>query len=211
MGLSIYQLKPRFQQLLRPWVRWLHGVGVTANGVTLLACVVSCLVGAVVWHWAAEHWIFMLVPLWMFARMALNAIDGMLAREFDQKSALGGFLNEVTDLIADAALILPFMGLHGVDSTLVVAVCLGAWLTEFVGVVAVAVSASRSYDGPMGKSDRAVAFGVMALLAAMGVSFQKMGSVILWAVLLALAWTVVNRVRSALQELKKVGSTWLTR
>jgi hypothetical protein len=26
-------------------------------------------------------------------------------------------------------------------------------------------------------------------------------------VLLALAWTVVNRVRSALQELKKVGST----
>jgi CDP-diacylglycerol---glycerol-3-phosphate 3-phosphatidyltransferase len=203
MALSVYQLKPRFQQLLRPLVRWLHGVGVTANGVTLLACIVSCIVGAVVWRWAAWRWVFALVPVWMLVRMAANAIDGMLAREFGQKSALGGFLNEVTDLIADAALILPFMALPGFASALVVAVCLGAWLTEFVGVVAVAVGASRRYDGPMGKSDRAVIFGVTALLAAVGVSLQALGPLILWGVLAALAWTVVHRVRSALQELGK--------
>lgn len=203
MSLSVYQLKPRFQQLLRPLVRWLHGAGVTANGVTLLAGIVSCLVGAVVWHWAAWRWVFALVPLWMVARMALNAIDGMLAREFGQKSALGGFLNEVTDLIADAALILPFMVLPGFAPALVVAVCLGAWLTEFIGVVAVAVGASRRYDGPMGKSDRAVVFGGLALLVAVGISLQGLGPVILWGVLAALVWTVVNRVRSALQEVGK--------
>jgi CDP-diacylglycerol---glycerol-3-phosphate 3-phosphatidyltransferase len=203
MALSVYQLKPRFQQLLRPLVRWLHGVGVTANGVTLLACIVSCIVGAVVWQWAAWRWVFALVPLWMVVRMALNAIDGMLAREFGQKSALGGLLNEVTDVIADAALILPFMALPGFAPALVVAVCLGAWLTEFVGVVAVAVGASRRYDGPMGKSDRAVVFGVTALLAAVGISLQALAPVILWGVLAALAWTVVNRVRRALQELGK--------
>jgi CDP-diacylglycerol---glycerol-3-phosphate 3-phosphatidyltransferase len=203
MGLSVYQLKPRFQQLLCPLVRWLHGIGVTANAVTLLACLVSCIVGAVVWQWAAWRWVFALVPLWMIVRMAANAIDGMLAREFGQKSALGGFLNEVTDVIADAALILPFMALPGFASALVVAVCLGAWLTEFVGVVAVAVGASRRYDGPMGKSDRAVVFGATALLAAAGISLQALGPVILWGVLAALAWTIVNRVRSALQEVGK--------
>jgi CDP-diacylglycerol---glycerol-3-phosphate 3-phosphatidyltransferase len=203
MGLSVYQLKPRFQQLLRPLVRWLHGAGVTANMVTLLACIVSCVVGAVVWQWATSRWVFALVPLWMFVRMALNAIDGMLAREFGQQSALGGFLNEVTDVIADAALILPFMALPGFTPALVVAVCLVAWLTEFVGVVAVAVAASRRYDGPMGKSDRAVVFGVVALLTAVGISLQAFGPFILWAVLAALAWTVVNRVRSALRELGK--------
>jgi CDP-diacylglycerol---glycerol-3-phosphate 3-phosphatidyltransferase len=203
MGLSVYQLKPRFQQLLRPLVRWLHGAGVTANMVTLLACVVSCIVGVVVWHWAASRWVFALVPLWMFVRMAANAIDGMLAREFGQQSALGGFLNEVTDVVADAALILPFMALQGFAPALVVAVCLLAWLTEFVGVVAVAVGASRRYDGPMGKSDRAVVFGVVALLTAVGISLQTVGPFILWAVLAALAWTVVNRVRLALRELGK--------
>ena len=40
--------------------------------------------------------------------MALNAMDGMLAREFGQQSALGGYLNEITDIVADAALYLPF-------------------------------------------------------------------------------------------------------
>ena len=41
--------------------------------------------------------------------MALNAIDGMLAREFNQKSRLGGYLNEITDVVSDAALYLPLL------------------------------------------------------------------------------------------------------
>lgn len=40
--------------------------------------------------------------------MALNAIDGMLAREFNQQSTLGAILNEVGDIISDAALYLAF-------------------------------------------------------------------------------------------------------
>ena len=38
---SIYQLKPRFQALLRPLVQRLHDSGITANQVTLAALVVS--------------------------------------------------------------------------------------------------------------------------------------------------------------------------
>ena len=44
--------------------------------------------------------------------MALNAIDGMLAREFNQKSRLGGYLNEITDVVSDAALYLPLLLSH---------------------------------------------------------------------------------------------------
>ncbi|MDR1462223.1 MAG: CDP-alcohol phosphatidyltransferase family protein, partial [Azoarcus sp.] len=108
--ISIYQLKPAFQGLLRPLARRLAGVGVTANVVTLFAMFVSLLIGG--WLCLAgdeEPAYFLLVPLWMFLRMALNAIDGMLAREFNQKSPLGAYLNELTDLISDAALYLPFV------------------------------------------------------------------------------------------------------
>ena len=49
-----------------------------------------------------------LLPAVLFVRMALNAIDGMLAREHGQKSALGAFLNELCDVVSDAALYLPF-------------------------------------------------------------------------------------------------------
>lgn len=42
----------------------------------------------------------------MFLRMAPNAIDGMLAREFGQQSCLGAYLNELCDVVADSALFL---------------------------------------------------------------------------------------------------------
>ena len=106
--MSIYELKPRFQALLRPLVRHLHAMGVTANQVTLAACVVSVALGLWLFFAAPSAAAFALIPLWMFLRMAFNAIDGMLAREHAQQSALGAFLNELTDVLSDAALYLPF-------------------------------------------------------------------------------------------------------
>ncbi|MCL1860512.1 MAG: CDP-alcohol phosphatidyltransferase family protein, partial [Proteobacteria bacterium] len=107
--ISIYQLKPAFQGLLRPLVRRLAVAGVTANAVTILAMIVSILIGG--WLYIVRCnvplW-YLLVPLWMFLRMALNAVDGMLAREFGQKTPLGAYLNELSDVISDAALYLPF-------------------------------------------------------------------------------------------------------
>ena len=102
--LTIYQLKPRFQDLLRPTVRRLHARGATANQVTLAAAVVSLVIGAAIALFAEHLWLFALIPLWMLLRMALNAIDGMLAREFGHQSQLGAYLNELCDVIADSAL-----------------------------------------------------------------------------------------------------------
>ena len=50
---------------------------------------------------------FFLLPVILLVRMGLNAVDGMLAREFGQKSRLGAVLNEVGDVLSDAALYLP--------------------------------------------------------------------------------------------------------
>lgn len=106
--MSIYALKPKFQNLLRPIVKRLYQKGITANQVTLFACAVSILIGLLLALFAGVSTLFWLLPIWLFVRMALNAMDGMLAREFGQQSALGGYLNEITDIAADAALYLPF-------------------------------------------------------------------------------------------------------
>ena len=120
--LSIYQLKPRFQNLLRPLVQRLYDNGTTANQITVLAAVISVLVGTVIALFPGHAWLFALIPLWMILRMALNAIDGMLAREFGQQSRLGAYLNELCDVVADSALILPFALLPGASLLLVLAV-----------------------------------------------------------------------------------------
>ncbi|MBG6447737.1 CDP-alcohol phosphatidyltransferase family protein [Pseudomonas aeruginosa] len=199
--ISVYQLKPRFQNLLRPGVQRLYRRGITANQVTLAACLLSLLVGALVAGFASHLWLFALVPLWMFLRMALNAVDGMLARELGQKSDLGAYLNELTDVIADSGLYLPFALLPGVNPLWVVLVVLLAVISEYAGALGTMVGASRRYDGPMGKSDRALCFGVIGAGVASG---RLPLAWIDWLMLLIAALlllTIGNRVRQGLAEL----------
>ncbi|WP_068828779.1 CDP-alcohol phosphatidyltransferase family protein [Pseudomonas sp. BMS12] len=197
---SIYQLKPRFQSLLRPGVTRLHARGVTANQVTLAAAILSVLLGALLAAFPASTWLFALIPLWMLLRMALNAVDGMLAREFGQQSKLGAYLNELCDVIADSALYLPFALLAGVSPALVVLVVVLAVISEYAGVLGPMVGASRRYDGPMGKSDRAFCFGVLGAGVASGLLPALWINALLALILLLLLLTLINRVRHGLTE-----------
>ena len=198
---SIYSLKPAFQGLLRPVTRALAGAGVTANQVTFAAMAVSIAVGALIARFPAEPWPLLLLGPWLFVRMALNAIDGMLAREHGQKSPLGGILNELGDVVADAALYLPFALVPGFNAALVVAAVILAVLTEMAGVVCAVVGASRRYDGPFGKSDRAFAFGALGLIVGLGVTLGRWVSVVFVVMIALLFATIVNRARRGLAEL----------
>jgi CDP-diacylglycerol--glycerol-3-phosphate 3-phosphatidyltransferase len=198
--MSIYSLKPRFQALLRPLVGRLAAAGTTANQVTLLACGVSVALGLWLLLASPGHAAFALVPLWMFLRMALNAVDGMLAREFGQQSKLGAFLNELTDVISDAALYLPFATIAPFAPWSVGLVIWLAALSEYAGVLGSTVGASRRYDGPAGKSDRAFAFGALGLWIALGLPLPAWAAWLMPALAVLVAWTLVNRVRAALRE-----------
>jgi len=201
--MSLYEFKPRFQALLRPVAARLFRAGVRANQVTIGACILSIALGIWLATAASEPVAFLLVPAWLFVRMALNAIDGMLAREFGQASYLGAYLNELTDVISDCALYLPFALLPGSSLWLVLPVILLSLLSEMAGVVGVMVGASRRYDGPMGKCDRALVFGLLGVLVGFGAPVGNAFAAI-WAVLaLLIGATVVNRVRNGLDELPR--------
>ena len=198
---TIYDIKPAFQGLLRPLVVRLAAAGVTANQVTMAAAVLSCAAGgALAWR-PQSSWPLLLMPAVLFARMALNAIDGMLAREHNMKSPLGGILNELSDVVSDAALYLPFALVPGLSSAWVTAVVLLAIVSEMAGVVAVQIGASRRYDGPQGTSDRAFLFGLLGLLGGLGVAFGRWTAFVLAVACLLLVITILNRSRKALAEI----------
>ena len=161
--MSIYALKPKFQALLRPLATLLARIGITANQVTLAAAVGSVALGFFVAWRLPERWPFLLIPFWMFVRMAFNAIDGMLAHEYGQKSRLGAYLNELADVVSDAALYLPFAFVAPFSPLWTGVVIVLAIIAEFAGALGPTVGATRRYDGPMGKSDRAFAFGALGL------------------------------------------------
>jgi CDP-diacylglycerol--glycerol-3-phosphate 3-phosphatidyltransferase len=198
MAFSIYQLKPRFQQLLRPLLSSIARTGITPNQVTLAAMFLSCAYGAALAAGPGEAALWYGLPAFLLARMALNAIDGMLATATGNKSSLGALLNEMGDQVSDAALYLPFALAAGISAPLVVVVVVVALLAEFAGVLAQGLGEARRFDGPMGKSDRAFAFGVVALLIGAGAA-PAWSNGLLCAVLLLGVLTVFNRLRQALR------------
>lgn len=198
---SIYGLKPKFQALWRPLVNAMARAGITANQVTMAALLLSLATGAAI-AWQHGGKTLLLLPVVLFVRMALNAMDGMLAREHNQKTALGAILNELGDVVADTGMYLPLAILPEFDPKLLVSVVILSILTEMTGIIGVQIGASRRYDGPFGKSDRAFVFGLLGLLLGFGVHVEKFIPYVLYVMIFLLILTVFNRARQALRELK---------
>ena len=197
---SIYDLKPRFQTLLRPLCSVLANRGITANQITITATLISIVTGAWIALMPGALLPLLILPVVLFIRMALNAIDGMLAREFNQMSKLGTILNEMGDVISDAALYLPLALNPLIPGWLVIAIVMLGMMVEMIGVVAIQIGAQRRYDGPFGKSDRAFAFSVLALLIAFGVKGGVWIQVYLGVMLVLSVLTLFNRARMALAQ-----------
>lgn len=198
---SVYDLKTRFQALLRPLVGGMARAGVRPNHLTVGALLGSFATGVLVLLASRRPAWLLVLPAWLFSRMALNALDGMLAREHGMVTRLGGVLNEMGDVLSDLALYLPLAAVRPGAAWAVVAFVLGAVLTETSGVLGQALGARRHYEGPMGKSDRALLVGLLAVLA---VAWPRSVAAWEWVLGAAAALTVLtcwNRLRAALAEL----------
>ncbi len=198
---SIYDLKPRFQALLRPTMRALATAGVTPNVVTLVALFGSAAVGASIVLSGAGLPV-LLLPAWLFVRMALNAIDGMMARELQMTSTLGAVLNEVGDVLSDLFLYVPLAIVVPEAAWNILGFSVSAMLTEFCGVTVRALGASRRYDGPMGKSDRAFAVGALILLTFAAPNVREHWNWIFAALGGLTLLTCTNRIKRGLAELR---------
>lgn len=160
---TIYDLKPRFQKILQPVMRYLIKKGLTPNHVTFMALLGSFSAGIFIAIFKSYSWSLLVLPAWLFIRMALNAIDGMMARQFNLSSHIGAVLNEIGDVLSDIFIYLPLIVFYPGALWAIYLFVLLAILSEFCGVLGQALGAGRRYDGPMGKSDRAFFVGALAL------------------------------------------------
>src|SRR6516162_5725914 len=107
--ISSYQLKGGFQRLVRPMAALLVGAGITPNQVTIATMLASLAFAAELAVFAGHPAAYFALPVFFLLRMALNAIDGLMAKEWNQTSPLGLFLNELGDVVSDTALYLAFL------------------------------------------------------------------------------------------------------
>jgi CDP-diacylglycerol--glycerol-3-phosphate 3-phosphatidyltransferase len=204
--MSTYRLKAAFQDRLRPLCGHIARLGITANQITILAMLISLGSGVAIALNPEAALPLLLLPLILLIRMALNAIDGMLAREFSMASAQGALLNEIGDALSDAFIYLPLALVPAFNPYLIIFITIGGLLTEITGLVAIQIGAERRYDGPMGKSDRATVLGTLAFFAGAGWLESGLWSNTLLVIILILTIaTVFNRASKALNESPHAG------
>ena len=162
--ISIYKLKPKFQKLLQPLLLLFKRIGVSPNHITVFTIFFSLLIGYILFLGIYNSFWFIVVALGLLIRMMLNALDGMMANQFNLQSKLGEILNEIGDVISDIAIYFPFLYFEAIKSEYVILFIFLSIINEFCGVLAKLISGSRRYDGPMGKSDRAFLVGIICIV-----------------------------------------------
>jgi len=200
---SVYNLKPKFQDGLRPVLVILMNRGATPNGITISALILSVFFGASLFFSHFSKLMLLLFPFFLFFRMALNALDGMLAVQTHQTSPVGAFLNEVCDIGSDLGIYFPFLFCSSIHPILLSSLLLLTVVSEFVGIAALVTLGKRRFEGPFGKSDRAVFFGLIAIaLVIKPASSIYFDGLLILGIILSLL-TIYHRSRSALVVAKE--------
>lgn len=198
--ISVYKLKPKFQQLLTPVLLFLHRNHITANQITVGSIALSAIIGILFWNADVSKWFFLSLPIGLLLRMALNALDGMMARKFNQTSKLGEVLNEVGDIVSDVIIFFPLLKFQPESLYLIVIFIILSVINEFAGLVGKVVGKERRYDGPMGKSDRALILGIYGLTVFFGADISGISKYIFSVIILLLTTSTYIRLKKSLHE-----------
>jgi CDP-diacylglycerol--glycerol-3-phosphate 3-phosphatidyltransferase len=136
--------------------------------------------------------IWLAVPPLVLVRLALNALDGSIARRTRRARPFGAALNEIGDRVGDAAII----GATGFASrpALAAGAVASSFLASSTGVLALALTGRRDSGGPMGKADRAALIALGAAIGAIAGSAVPF-TIVLWTIVVGGLVTTVARIR----------------
>ena len=209
--MGLYDIKPRFRQLLLPVadsLLWLHPDVITLAGLMASGCAFLCIFYAV-----TRPWLLVLVPGFLFLRIGCNALDGLVAQRSGKARAFGEVLNEGADRIADVILILGLGITPWASFRLATATLVAVFLSSYAGILGKAVGVERQYGGILGKADRMFWMGAVALVAwkvglqpirVLNLKFLSVFDLMLAIFLPFSMITLYQRIRKIQMSLKKI-------
>ncbi|AGN02119.1 CDP-diacylglycerol--glycerol-3-phosphate 3-phosphatidyltransferase [Salinarchaeum sp. Harcht-Bsk1] len=159
--MTLDRLRPLADKGLSPWVGLAARLGLTPNGVSLIAFAVAVAAGATFVVAGAEPLYYVVGGVLVGLSGWLDIVDGALARKLDVASAKGDLLDHVLDRYADIVLIAGLAA--GIERYAIgFAAVTGVVMTSYMGTQIQAVGLGREYGGLIGRADRMVLIGVVA-------------------------------------------------
>jgi archaetidylinositol phosphate synthase len=159
--MTLDRLRPVATRLLEPSVTVARRLGLTPNGVSVIAF--GFAIAAAGTFYRGGYW-YVLGAVLVFLNGWLDLLDGALARDLAVDSAAGDLLDHVLDRYADVILVAGLaagVGRYGLGFAAVT----GVLLTSYLGTQAQAVGLDRVYGGLLGRADRLALVGATAALA----------------------------------------------
>jgi CDP-diacylglycerol--glycerol-3-phosphate 3-phosphatidyltransferase len=199
--MGIYRIKPRFQQALGGTERVLVRRRVHPDYLTIGALLLSALGGVALWGTTHALWLFLLLPIVAIGRTALNALDGLVARDTGLARPWGEVLNEFCDRLADVSLFTGAALAHGSSLLLGAVMIVVMLLSSYLAILSKAAGGRRQYGGVMGKADRMILLSVASVVALILWKLPVM-TYFLAVVLLGLLVTIVIRARDTHADLQ---------
>jgi archaetidylinositol phosphate synthase len=198
---GIYAIKPWWQRHLTNIenvlvARHIHPDVITLAGVGCAALMAICLAGASSFSW----WMLGIAPL-ALARLAANALDGLVARRAGLARPWGEVFNECCDRLADTLI---FAGLACnplVNASLAWATLVLILLNSYLGVVAKAAGGKRQFGGLLAKADRMVYMALFSFVPL--ICGCRAWNWLLLAFVPATLFTIVQRYRWAYANLRQ--------
>ena len=190
--MTLDRLRPLADRLLDPFVTLARRVGLTPDGVSVLAFGLAVAAGLAFLQ-AAPAW-YLLGAIFVALNGWLDLLDGALARELQTDSPAGDLLDHVLDRYADIVIVAGLAG--GIQRyALGFAAVTGVLLTSYLGTQIEAVGLEREYGGLLGRAHRLALVGIVGVIAAVA---PEIGGVSVVAGLLGL-FAVVGHL-TALQR-----------
>ncbi len=135
------KLKKKVQNMLTLEAKVAHKIGLTPNIVSSIGLTLA-LLSAFTYAVAQRQPLWILIATILFLGSGFcDALDGVIARIYDQKSLFGGFLDSLLDRYADAAVYVGFI---------IGGLCNPIWgLISLVGSIMVSYSRARAESAGM--------------------------------------------------------------
>jgi len=202
--MTLDQLRPLADRLLRPFVAGAVRVGIPPNGISVVAFLLAVAAGLAFLGAGERPILYVVGAVLVFCNGWLDILDGAVARELSVESRAGDFLDHVLDRYADIVVIAGLAA--GIEAYgLGLAAVTGVLMTSYLGTQAQAVDLDRVYGGLVGRADRLALIGIVSFLTPfVAASYAGLGLVGWLLVILAVVGhvTAVQRFYGAMSALR---------
>jgi len=199
------KLKKKIQKMLATEAKAAHKIGLTPNTISAIGIVLAFLSALTYAGWQGNTSYLLLATLLLLLSGFCDALDGLLARLYQEATAFGGFLDSLLDRYADAAV---YTGI------ILGGLCDVLWgLTALTGSLLVSYSRARAEAAgikmeSIGLAERAERIIILAMASLAAFFWQPETAINVGIILLAILsnLTVLQRGLYAYKKLKKTGN-----